>query len=109
MQGRSFAPLLDGRTPKDWRKSMYYRYWMHLGGGHTVTAHYGVRTLRHKLVYYYGQALGKSGAVDRPTPPEWELFDLQKAPREMKNVYGDPAYAKVTGELKTELARRKAH
>jgi hypothetical protein len=84
---------------------MYYRYWMHLGGGHTVTAHYGVRTHRHKLIYYYGQALGKSGAVDKPTPPEWELFDLRKDPREMNNVYGDPAYAKVTAELKAELER----
>lgn len=105
MQGRSFTPLADGRTPRDWRKSMYYRYWMHLGGGHTVTAHYGVRTHRHKLIYYYGQGLGKSGAVDKPTPPEWELFDLEKDPREMKNVYGDPAYAKVTAELKAELER----
>src|SRR2546430_2099889 len=28
MQGRSFRPLLEGHTPKDWRKSMYYRYWI---------------------------------------------------------------------------------
>lgn len=105
MQGRSFASNLKGKTPKDWRQSMYYRYWMHLGGGHTVTAHYGVRTHTHKLIYYYGQALGKKGAVDKPTPPEWEMFDLKKDRREMKNVYGDPAYAKVTVQLKAELTR----
>jgi len=105
MQGESFAASLKGQTPKRWRKSMYYRYWMHLGGGHTVTAHYGVRTRTHKLIYYYGQALGSKGAVDQPTPPEWEMFDLVKDPREMKNVYGDPAYAKVTAELKAELER----
>jgi arylsulfatase A-like enzyme len=109
MQGRSFAPMLAGKTPKDWRKTMYYRYWMHLGGGHTVTAHYGVRSHTHKLIYYYGQALGKKGAVDKPTPPEWELFDLVKDPREMKNVYGDPAYAKVTAELKKEMERLRAY
>jgi hypothetical protein len=86
---------------------MYYRYWMHLGGGHTVTAHYGVRTHRHKLIYYYGQALGKRGAVDQPTPPEWEMFDLEKDPREMKNVYDDPSYARARDELKTELYRLK--
>ncbi|MBL8221929.1 MAG: sulfatase [Bryobacterales bacterium] len=108
MQGRSFASMLAGKTPKDWRKTMYYRYWMHLGGGHTVTAHYGVRSQTHKLIYYYGQALGKKGAVDKPTPPEWEMFDLVKDPREMKNVYGDPAYAKVTAELKKEMERLRA-
>ena len=109
MQGRSFTPLLSGRTPRDWRKSMYYRYWMHLGGGHTVTAHYGVRTLRHKLIYYYGQALGKKGAVDQPTLPEWELFDLEKDPHEMKSVYNDPAYSKIAAGLKAELARLRNH
>jgi Domain of unknown function (DUF4976) len=29
MQGRSLRPLLAGRTPPDWRRSMYYRYWEH--------------------------------------------------------------------------------
>jgi arylsulfatase A-like enzyme len=105
MQGESFTGTLVGKTPKKWRQSMYYRYWMHLGGGHTVTAHYGVRTRTHKLIYYYGQALGSKGAVDTPTPPEWELFDLIKDPREMKNVYGDPAYAKITAKLEAELER----
>jgi len=105
MQGRSFKTIAGGKRPRDWRKSMYYRYWMHLGGGHTVTAHYGVRTDRYKLIYYYGQALGKRGAVDKPTPPEWELFDLKNDPREMRNLYGDPKYARVTEELKRELAR----
>ena len=105
MQGVSAAGLLKGKTPKGWRQSMYYRYWMHLGGGHTVTAHYGVRTKTHKLIYYYGKALGSKGAVDTDTPPEWELFDLKKDPREMRNVYGDPAYAKVEAGLKVELER----
>lgn len=107
MQGRSAAAVLEGKTPRGWRQSMYYRYWMHLDGSHAVTANYGVRTHSHKLIHYYGQALGKKGAVDKPTPPEWELFDLKKDPREMRNVYGDPAYSKVQGDLKKELARLK--
>ncbi|MEP7363235.1 MAG: sulfatase [Acidobacteriota bacterium] len=107
MQGRSFAQNLGGKTPPDWRQSMYYRYWMHLGGGHTVTAHYGVRTRTHKLIYYYGKALGKNGAVDKPTPPEWEMFDIEKDPREMRNVYDDPAYASMRETLKKELYRLK--
>jgi arylsulfatase A-like enzyme len=104
MQGRSFVGNLTGKTPKNWRHSMYYRYWMHLAD-HGVPAHYGVRTQRHKLIYYYGKALGTAGSINEDRPPEWEMFDLLRDPREMRNVYGDPAYAKVREELKVELAR----
>lgn len=90
--------------PADWRTSMYYRYWMHLAH-FNIPAHYGVRTERYKLIYYYGEALGSGGAIDRSTPPEWELFDLEKDPHEMQNVYADPSYADVVVELKAELER----
>jgi arylsulfatase A-like enzyme len=104
MQGRSFRPILEGHTPKDWRKSMYYRYWMHLAN-HGVPAHYGVRTKHYKLIYYYSKALGSSRAIDKDTEPEWELFDMVKDPHEMNNVYDDPKYQKVVNELKAELDR----
>ncbi|MGC4053423.1 MAG: sulfatase [Paludibaculum sp.] len=104
MQGRSFRQNLRGKTSKDWRQSMYYRYWMHLAD-HNVAAHYGVRTERYKLIYYYGKALGTSGSIDKDTPPEWELFDLLKDPRELNNVYADPAYQKAVVELKATLDR----
>ena len=103
-QGRSFRPLLEGETPKDWQTSMYYRYWMH-GAHHNVCAHYGVRTLRFKLIYYYGDPLGQEGALGPTTEPEWELFDLEKDPCELYNVYADPDYAEVVAELKAELRR----
>jgi len=105
MQGSSFRRNAAGRTPGNWRRSMYYRYWMHLDGDHEVTAHYGVRTLTHKLVYYYGKPLDASGSRKEETPPEWELFDLRKDPREMRNAAGDPAYADTLASLKQELAR----
>lgn len=105
MQGRSMRANLAGRAPRDWRKSMYYRYWMHMTGDHRVAAHYGVRTDRYKLIYYYGKALGSTGSDKADTPAEWELFDLKEDPRELHSVYGDPQYAKVTAELKKELAR----
>lgn len=105
MQGRSFRANLEGKTPRDWRTEMYYRYWMHLGGGHDVTAHYGIRTEKYKLIYFYGKALGSAGAVDKDTPPEWELYDLQKDPREMRNVYSDAAYSRIAADLKIRLAR----
>ena len=104
MQGRSFRPLLEGHTPKDWRKAMYYRYWMHLAD-HGVPAHYGVRTLRYKLIYYYGKPLGSAGAIAKDTTPEWELFDLEKDPHEMNSVYGDPKYEKIQKELTDEMYR----
>jgi arylsulfatase A-like enzyme len=83
---------------------MYYRYWMHLAD-HGVPAHYGVRTKQWKLIHYYGKALGSTGSIDRDTDDEWELFDIQKDPREMRNVYAEPGNAKVVATLKTELGR----
>jgi hypothetical protein len=83
---------------------MYYRYWMHLTH-HNVYAHYGVRTLRYKLIYYYADALGQPGAIDDSKEPEWELFDLEQDPCELNSVYSDPAYADVVKELKAELRR----
>ena len=92
MQGRSFLPLLKGQTPKNWRTSMYYRYYH--PGHHNVAAHYGVRTDRHKLIYYH--------KLD-----QWELYDLQKDPIEMHNLYTDPASAGLVKRLKAELYRLK--
>jgi arylsulfatase A-like enzyme len=103
-QGASFRSLLQGSRPDDWQTSLYYRYWMHLAH-HNVYAHYGVRTLRHKLIYYYADALGQPGAIDDTREPEWELFDLEKDPQELNNVYADPEYADVVAELKEELHR----
>jgi len=104
MQGKSLRPLLRGKKPKNWRTSMYYRYWMH-GAHFNVAAHLGLRTKRYKLIYYYGLPLNAKGAKKEPTPPEWELFDLLKDPKEMKNVYDDPAYRGVVKELKAELIK----
>jgi len=104
LQGKSLRPLFAGRTPRGWRKSMYYRYWMH-GAHFGVPAHFGVRTRRYKLIYYYGLPLHPKLSNHPPTSPEWELFDLKEDPREMNNVYGDPEYEKITKQLKAELRR----
>lgn len=108
MQGRSFAPLLDGFQPDDWPTSMYYRYWMHRDAAHGIWAHYGVRTETHKLIYFYNDPVGQPGAQGPVDPPEWELYDLVADPEEMMNVYGRAEYAQVTAELKAELARLQA-
>lgn len=107
MQGESFRENLSGRTPCAWRKSMYYRYWMHGDGAHNATANYGIRTERYKLIYYYARPLGKVGTHDDPLDPEWELYDLKDDPMEMRNIYHDPENKALVRELKSELIRLK--
>lgn len=92
MQGVDLAPLFDGAAPDDWRDALYYHYYEE--GEHNVARHEGVRTARYKLIHYYG--------VD-----QWECFDLQTDPNEMKSVYDEPRYAPVVAELKETLARLK--
>ncbi len=90
MQGRSLRPLLQGQRPRDWRTSMYYHY-CEYPGGHSVKRHYGVRTKHYKLIHFYYD-------IDA-----WELYDLQKDPNELSNVYNDLPYADVVKQLKAEL------
>lgn len=90
MQGRSLMPLLRGETPPDWRTATYYRYYDH-PGEHNVNLHYGLRTARYKLIFFHVLQV-------------WELYDLERDPRELDNVYGDPAYAEITADLKRQLA-----
>ena len=105
MQGHNFRSNLMGKTPADWRKSMYYRYWMHRA--HDVPAHYGIRTKRYKLIFFYGLPLDAKGARNDPTQPGWELYDLRKDPYELKNVYNDFTYANVVKQLKSQLLHLK--
>jgi hypothetical protein len=50
-----------------------------------------VRTQRYKLVHYY-------------EVNEWELFDLDRDPDELKSVYGNRRYTTVIRDLKQTLA-----
>lgn len=36
IQGQSFRPLLQGKTPQDWQQLAYHRYWMHRDTIHEV-------------------------------------------------------------------------
>ena len=107
MQGRSFATQLAGETPADWRSSMYYRYWMHRAH-HNVYAHYGIRTHRYKLIYYYADGMGVEGSIGDSYEPEWELFDLEVDPYELNNVVDDPANTELVVALKDEMHRLQA-
>src|SRR4029079_8795843 len=92
MQGKSLVPLLTGKTPAGWRKSVYYHYY-EFPQPHHVHPHLGVRTDRYKLIHFY------------TLEDTWELCDLQKDPNELKSLYKDPAYSQTVAELKKELKR----
>lgn len=92
MHGDSFLPLLKGKKGKNWRKSLYYHFYEY-PGEHAVRRHYGVRTERYKLIRFYGD-------ID-----VWELYDLEKDPQEMNNLYGKEGTEKITKKLKKELLK----
>jgi arylsulfatase A-like enzyme len=97
MQGKSLAPIWRGNSPSDWRTSMYYHYY-EFAPPHWVLPHYGIRTNRYKLISYY-------------TVNEWELFDLEKDPDEMENLFEwsgykvNPAYEPVVNDLVAQLTQ----
>ena len=54
--------------------------------------HYGVRTDRYKLIHFEDDM------------DYWELFDLEKDPAELENLYGVEAYGAVQERLHERLA-----
>ena len=91
MQGVSMRELLKDSVPQDWRNEIYYHYYEYPKGGHDVKRHYGIRTQDFKLIHYYYD-------ID-----EWELFDLKTDPNELNNLYDNPEYCGIKGELKIKL------
>ncbi len=91
MQGRSLVPLFKGKSPEDWRKSIYYHYYEY-PSVHMVPRHYGVRTDKRKLMHFY--------QFD-----EWEFYDLANDPDELVNQYENPEYAAEIAAAKRELER----
>lgn len=89
MQGMSFRKLVSGESD-EWRDAVYYTYYEY-PAVHMVKRHYGVATERYKLMHFYYD-------ID-----EWEMYDLETDPNEMKNIYDDPAYADVKEMLHKKL------
>ncbi len=94
IQGESFRKLVSGET-SEWRDAVYYTYYEY-PSVHMVKRHYGVATERYKLIHFYYD-------VD-----EWEMYDLEKDPHEMKSVYNDPAYADVQQMMLKRLTELRA-
>ncbi len=97
MQGASLVPLLEGETPADWRKAIYYHYYEY-PSVHMVPRHYGIRTDRYKLMHFYQFG------------DEWEFYDLKTDPDELTNLYLKAEHADTIAGVKKQLeALRKKY
>lgn len=118
MQGMSFINTLEGKKEKNWRTATYYRYWMH-NIHHWVPAHFGVRTDRYKLIFYYAKHylpesewdkyywVNEMKSIGYNTPVSWEFYDLKNDPEELHNRYADPNFKTIIDSLKLEILRQR--
>ena len=110
MQGKSFKRTIDGKKEENWREETYYRYWMHMAHNLGTPAHFGIRTKKYKLIFFYGVDYEDpprtdywGSQADIITPPGWEFYDLEKDPHEMNDQYYDPEYSDIIDDLKRRL------
>ena len=95
MQGKSMLPLAEGKPDVQWRKDWLYEYYEY-PGFENVRPCRGVRTQRYKLIHFFIE------------PEEFELYDLERDPDEMNNLYGKTGYEELTKQLKERLAALRA-
>ncbi|MDO6518782.1 sulfatase family protein [Zobellia uliginosa] len=119
MQGKSFINTLNGKTEENWRETTYYRYWMH-NIHHWVPAHFGIRSKRYKLIFYYAKHYlpesewknfyweKKLRSLGYNTPVAWEFYDLKNDPKELRNRYNDPRYKTIISEMKSALKKQRS-
>ena len=126
LPGRSLVPLLNGESGS-WREHLFTEF--HLHSAHNYYPQRTVRGDRFKLICNLMPGMVNPGyefthkrffkGLDRiimaarepvrsaylrmRSPPEYELYDLERDPHEFNNLAGDPAYAgtlrKLTGQL----------
>lgn len=118
--GRSLRSVLQGDTPKDWRKDLFAEY-----TSHAEIHFYPRRSIRagnlkliHNLDAVRKNPVNRRG-IDRLAglkdeslrtafetalhPPEWELYNLDKDPYEWVNLAGNPEYAAALNKLRDML------
>ena len=81
LDGQSFLPAIEGRPFANGREEVYCVFDRHF----TVANQRMVRTRTHQFTFNSGDP--------------GELYDLQRDPYQLDNVYGDPAYEAVRQDL----------
>jgi arylsulfatase A-like enzyme len=88
-QGKSLMQLI-ANPRAEWRTDWLYEYYEY-PGNEQVRPCRGVRTERYKYIHYF-------------TPPEeFELYDLETDPQEMRNLHGDPVHEPLARRLAARL------
>jgi arylsulfatase A-like enzyme len=106
MQGKSFKPLLEGQDIP-WRKAAYMENNFAMfqfvplenAGNNKQIRHTehgsmrcrGLRSHNWKYISYFDQR-----------PVREELYDLERDPRELKNLAGNPEFSAVLKELRAQ-------
>ncbi len=87
LDGQSFLPAIEGRPFANGREEVYCVFDRHF----TVANQRMVRTRTHQFTFNSGDP--------------GELYDLQRDPYQLDNVYGDPAYEAVRQDLMGRMDR----
>jgi N-sulfoglucosamine sulfohydrolase len=129
LPGKSLMPLLKGEKPI-WREYLFTEY--HVHSNHNPYPQRTVRNAQYKLIWNplsgtenpgYEFTLNHIVKIDEEellssatseikyayfsmkNPPEYELYDLEKDPFEIKNLSHKEEYAEVLKKLKNELLK----
>ena len=112
MQGKSLIPVFKGQG-KDFRDEVFYHYYEY-PNEHNALPHFGIRTKKYVLVRFYKPSKAwkdkmvseGSLVIDTYNPKDyWELYDLEKDPEELHNIYEANKQSAVVKELKADLVK----
>jgi len=93
MDGRSLLPVINGKTPNDWRQDYFYEHHFAFRGRIPHTE--GIRGQQWKYTVYYPY-----DSFDLEHPLHEELFDLAADPLEEHNLAGEKRHAGRLAELR---------
>ncbi len=100
MHGKSWKPFLMGEA-KEFRQDFYYAYYQQMNKPQfKAPASRGIRTEKWKLIEY--PILSKWSDTD-DSQSEYELYNLQEDPAELKNLALNPEYSDKIDKLKKRM------